>query len=415
MRGPLRYLVPGTLLKRDMFSSLQHPNYRLYWIGTLVSNIGEWMDNVAFNWLMWDLTGSGAYLGLLAFFRAFPILVFTLFGGALADRMERRRLLQVTQAVAMGLAIILGLLVVTGRVEVWHVFVVAVGRGIVMSVNMPTRQAMLSDIVDKEHLMNAIALNSATMNLTRIVGGSIGGILITIIGTGGVFLVNGASFIVLIISLAMMTIPPLAASGIKRSLIRSIGDGLSYIKGSEILRSLIILALVPMIFGMPYMTLLPIFADDVLGTGNEGYGILVSFTGIGAMAGALTIAAMAHMQHRGRTMLLVMMMFGVMLLAFSQTETPWIAYALLLGVGAGQTTYMALNNTLLQTLSSDEMRGRVMSVFFLNRGMVPLGTIGAGFATEFIGVQWTVSVMSMILIALGVITYITVPRLRALQ
>lgn len=415
MRGPLRYLVPGTLLKRDMFSSLQHPNYRLYWIGTLVSNIGEWMDNVAFNWLMWDLTGSGAYLGLLAFFRAFPILVFTLFGGALADRMERRRLLQVTQAVAMGLAIILGILVITGRVEVWHVFAVAVGRGMVMSINMPTRQAMLSDIVDKEHLMNAIALNSATMNLTRIVGGSIGGILITIIGTGGVFLVNGASFIVLIVSLAMMTIPPLAASGPKRSLVRSIGDGLSYIKGSEILRSLIILALVPMIFGMPYMTLLPIFADDVLGTGNEGYGILVSFTGIGAMTGALTIAALAHMQNRGRTMLLVMMMFGVMLLCFSQSQTPWISYALLLGVGAGQTTYMALNNTLLQTLSSDEMRGRVMSVFFLNRGMVPLGTIGAGFATEFIGVQWTVSVMSTILIALGIVTYITVPRLRTLQ
>ncbi len=411
----LRYLVPSTLFKADMFASLRHRNYRYFWIGTLVSNIGDWMDNVAFNWLMWELTGSGAYLGLLALFRAAPILVFTLFGGALADRMERRRLLQITQVGAMVLALILSALVITGAVEVWHVFVIASGRGIVMSINMPTRQAMISDIVERKDLTNAIALNSATMNLTRILGGSIGGILITIIGTGGVFLVNGLSTIILIVTLAFMVIPPLAVDLRRRSLLRSIGDGLSYIKASDILLSLIILALAPMILGMPYMTLLPIFADEVLGIGNEGYGVLVAFTGIGAMAGALTIAATANMRHRGRTMLILMMVFGVMLLIFSQSSNATLSFALLLGVGAGQTTYMALNNTLLQTHASDEMRGRVMSVFFLNRGMVPLGTVGAGFATEFIGVQWTVTVMAAMLVALGVAAFTFMPRLRALQ
>lgn len=398
-----------------MFASLRHRNYRYYWIGTLVSNIGDWMDNVAFNWLMWELTGSGAYLGLLALFRAAPILVFTLFGGALADRMERRRLLQVTQFAAMMLALILAALVLTDLVKVWHVFVIAAGRGIVMSINMPTRQALLSDIVDRKDLTNAIALNSATMNLTRILGGSIGGILITIIGTGGVFLVNGLSTIILILTLAWMIIPPLAGDGRRRSLLRSIGDGLAYIKASDILRSLIILALAPMVLGMPYMTLLPIFADDVLGIGNEGYGVLVAFTGVGAMTGALAIAATSNMGRRGRNMLLLMMLFGGMLMAFSQTTNTTFAFILLLGVGAGQTTYMALNNTLLQTHASDEMRGRVMSVFFLNRGMVPLGTVAAGFATEFIGVQWTVTIMAGTLLALGLAAFLFLPRLRELD
>jgi MFS transporter, DHA1 family, staphyloferrin A biosynthesis exporter len=403
------------LFKAGMFASLQHRNYRYFWVGTLVSNIGDWMDNVAFNWLMWELTGSGAFLGLLALFRAAPILVFTLFGGALADRMERRRLLQITQSAGMFLALLLSVLVLTDVVTVWQVFAIAAGRGIMMSINMPTRQAMLSDIVDREHLTNAIALNSATMNLTRVLGGSIGGILITLIGTGGVFMVNGLSFTILIITLALMTIPPMAKVAQRRSILRSIGDGLSYIKGSNILLSLIILALAPMIFGMPYMTLLPIFADEVLGIGNEGYGVLVAFTGIGAMVGALTIAGTSNMRHRGRVMLIVMIAFGIMLFAFSRSADPTLSYALLLGVGAGQTTYMALNNTLLQTHASDEMRGRVMSVFFLNRGMVPLGTVGAGFATEFIGVQWTVSIMAIVLIALGLTAFAFLPRLRALE
>ncbi len=411
----LRYLVPHTLFKADMFASLRHRNYRYFWIGTLVSNIGDWMDNVAFSWLMWELTGSGAYLGLLALFRAAPILVFTLFGGALADRMERRRLLQVTQVGAMVLALLLAALVLTDTVQVWQVFAIAAGRGIVMSINMPTRQALLSDIVDRRDLTNAIALNSATMNLTRVLGGSIGGILITVIGTGGVFLVNGLSTVILIVTLAFMVIPPIAHDTRRRSLLRSIGDGLSYIRANDILLSLIVLALAPMILGMPYMTLLPIFADDVLGIGNEGYGILVAFTGIGAMAGALTIAATSNMRHRGRTMLLLMIFFGMMLFLFSRSTDPTLSFALLLGVGAGQTTYMALNNTLLQTHASDEMRGRVMSVFFLNRGMVPLGTVAAGFATEFIGVQWTVTIMAAMLVALGVAAFVFLPRLRALE
>lgn len=413
-RRALRYLLPSTLFQAQMFSSLRYRNFRLYWIGTVIANTGDWMDQIALGWLMWQLTGSGTYLGLLAFFRAAPILVFTLFGGALADRVERRRLMQGTQSFAMCLALLLAFLVFTGMVEVWHVLAIGALRGVFMSINMPTRQALMSDIVPRESLMNAIALNSATMNLTRILGGSLGGLMITFIGIGGVFLVNGLSFVILITALALMTIPPITRSLERKSLLASIAEGLGYIRGNPQLRGLIVLALVPMIFGMPYMTLLPIFADQVLGVGNEGYGLLVAFTGLGAMIGALTIAALSGMRQRGKVMLVVMVMFGVMLLLFSQSPWPILSYALLLGVGAGQTTYMALNNTLLQTLSSDEMRGRVMSIFFLNRGMVPLGTVGAGFASEWIGVQWTVTAMAGVLVLLGLVMFVRSPQIREL-
>lgn len=398
-----------------MFSSLRIRNYRLYWYGTVVGNAGDWMDQIALNWLIWQMTGSGAYLGLLAFCRAAPILFFTLIGGALADRVERRRLMQGTQTFAMFLALLLAALVLLDVVQVWHVLVIAALRGVFMSLNMPTRQALISDIVGREHLMNAIALNSATMNLTKVLGGSLGGILITIIGVGGVFLLNGLSFLVMIVSLAMMTIPPLVATKERKSIVGSIGEGLSYIRHNVQMRSLIILALVPMMLGMPYMSLLPVFADNVLDIGNEGYGILVACTGVGAMIGALTIAALSNMQHRGKVMLLVMIMFGVMLLLFSRSTNTTLSFALLLGVGAGQTTFMALNNTLLQSLATDEMRGRVMSIFFLNRGMLPLGTLGAGVATEIIGVQWTVTIMASALALLGLVMFFRAPEVRGIE
>jgi MFS transporter, DHA1 family, staphyloferrin A biosynthesis exporter len=399
----------------QMFAALRHRNYRLFWIGTLIANTGDWMDQIALGWLIWQLTGSGAYLGLLAFCRAFPILIFTLFGGALADRMERRRLMQGTQTFAMLLALLLALLVWTDIVRVWHVLAIAALRGVMLSINLPTRQALLSDIVDRRHLSNAIALNSATMNLTRILGGSLGGLGITLIGTAGVFFVNGISFIILIAALAAMSIPPVTRSGPSKNIIRSIGEGLAYMRGHDVLRTLVMLALVPMVFGMPYMTLLPMFADQVLGIGNEGYGLLVSCTGIGALCGALTLAALSDYRRRGRLMLLVMILFGGMLIVFSQSSIPLLSYLLLFGVGAGQTGYMALNTTLLQTHASDEMRGRVMSIFFLNRGLVPLGTVAAGFAAQAFSPQLTVTVMGSVVVALAIVALIRVPRLRFLE
>jgi MFS family permease len=398
-----------------VFAALQHRNYRLYWIGALVANTGDWMDQVVFAWLMWELTNSAGYLGLLAFFRGIPILFFTLFGGALADRFERRRLLQVTQSLAMLLALLLALLVATGVVRIWQVLAIAALRGILMSVNLPTRQALLSDIVDREHLSNAIALNSATRNVTRIVGGSLGGLLITLVGTAGVFLLNGLSFIILIIALAAMTIPPLTRTGPQQNILRSIGAGFAYLRSHETLRLLMVLALAPMVFGMPYISLLPIFADDVLGIGHEGYGLLLSCTGVGALMGALTVASLNDYRRRGQLMLFIMIWYGALIFFFSRSTTPLLSAILLFGVGAGQTGYLAFNMTLLQTHAFDEMRGRVISFFYLNRGLVPLGTVVAGLAAEAFGVQLTVAVMGLIVAALGLTTLLRVPTMSTVE
>jgi MFS family permease len=364
---------------------------------------------------MWELTNSAGYLGLLAFFRGIPILLFTLFGGALADRFERRRLLQGTQSFAMLLALVLSLLVYAGVVQVWQVLAIAALRGVMMSVNLPTRQALLSDIVDREHLANAIALNSATRNVSRIVGGSLGGLLITLVGTAGVFLLNGLSFIILIVALAAMTIPPLVHTGPPQTILRSIGDGFAYLRGHETLLTLMILALAPMVFGMPYISLLPVFADDVLGIGNEGYGLLLSCTGVGALAGALIVASMGDYRRRGQLLLFIMVWYGALLVLFSRSTTPLLSYLLLFGVGAGQTGYLAFNMTLLQTHASDEMRGRVISFFYLNRGLVPLGTVAAGVAAELFGVQVTVTAMGAMVAGLGLLTLWRAPRVREVE
>jgi MFS transporter, DHA1 family, staphyloferrin A biosynthesis exporter len=301
----------------------------------------------------------------------------------------------------MLLALLLALLVFTDVVQVWMVLAIAALRGVMLSVNLPTRQALLSDIVDREHLSNAIALNSATLNLTRVFGGSLGGLGITLVGVSGVFLINGLSFIILIVALAAMTIPPMEELKARKNVIRSIGEGLSYVRHHETLRSLTILALVPMIFGMPYMTMLTVFASDVLQVGGSGLGLLTSCTGIGAMTGALFVASRGPNDNRRSMMLWGLVGFGFSLMAFAASHWLFVSAALLVVTGFCQQLYNALNNTLIQEDADEEYRGRVVSTLFLNRGMVPLGTMLAGFGTDLIGAQFTTGAMATVLMLLA--------------
>lgn len=413
--GGRRFAVPAPW-RWPAFASLRHRNYLFLWIGSLFSNTGDWMDQVALNWLVWQLTRDPVALAALNACRALPILVFTLFGGALADRVERRRLMQSSQTFAMLLAFALAALVWGGVVQLWQIYLIGALRGTMMSVNQPTRQALISELVPRESLMNAVALNSATLNLTRVFGGALGGLLIGLFGVAGCFFLNGLSFIVVIGALALMDIPahPGGRRGKDRNILRSVGAGLLYIRRDPALLGLVLTGLVPMILGMPYMSLLPIFADSVLNIGNEGYGFMVSLTGLGALAGALTVASLPNVRGRGRIMLAVLVGFGAMLVCFSLTGWAPLSFALLLGVGCGSTSYIAVNNTLLQTYASDEMRGRVMSVFFLNRGLVPLGTILAGFSARLIGPQHTVTIMGTSVVALALIIGARVQALRDL-
>ena len=392
--------------------SLRHRNYRLLWIGTVISNSGDWMDQIALNWLVYQLTGSAVDLGILNACRLAPIFVFTLIGGVVADRWERRRLMFTTQSVALLLALALSLLSGTGLVQMWMVLLIAVGRGIMLSFNQPARQSLISELVPREDLPNAVALNSATLNLTRVLGPAIGGGLIASVGVAGAFYLNAVSFIAVLIALTMMRFEerPSAAHG---SMLRQLAGGVIYVKRHPDLRVLVMLALVPMVLGMPYQAMLTVFASDVLHVGGGGLGLLTACSGIGAVSGALSVASVSGRSWLPRLMLGGLVLFGVGLLAFAVSPWMTLSVAALILVGAGQQVYMASNNTLIQIRVDEEYRGRVLSTLFLNRSMVPLGTVLAGFGTVFFGVQPTVAVMAAIMVVLALAVWRLSPVARS--
>jgi MFS family permease len=361
------------------------------------------MDQIALNWLVYQLSGSPVQLALLNVFRLAPIFAFTLLGGVIADRMERRRLLFGTQVVAMVLAFVLATLTITGLVEIWMVFAIAAGRGVVLSFNQPARQSLIADLVPKEDLKNAIALNSATLNLTRVLGPTIGGVLIATVGVAGAFYLNAASFVAVLYGLALMRFPNRQPRSRRGSVLAELGGGLRYIAHQAHLRTLVILALVPFVLGMPYVTMLTIFASDVLQVGGGGLGLLTACSGVGAVSGALWVASQAHRARLGSVMLFGMTSFGATIMLFSLSSWFWLSVVLLLAVGASQQIYMASNNALIQTSVDEEYRGRVVSTLFLNRGMVPLGTLIAGIGTAFFGVQATLAAMGGALLVLALL------------
>ena len=395
--------------------SLRHRNYRLLWIGTVISNSGDWMDQIALNWLVYSLSGSAVQLAFLNVARLAPIFVFTLVGGVIADRTERRRLLFTTQFVAMVLAFLLATLTVTGVVQIWMVILIAVGRGIVLSFNQPARQSLISDLVPREDLKNAIALNSATLNLTRVLGPTIGGLLIATVGVAGAFYLNALSFVAVLYGLALMRFPERAPRSHKTSVLSDLSGGLAYLNRRPTLRTLVMLALVPMVLGMPYQTMLTVFASDVLSVGAGGLGILTACSGAGAVMGAMWVAANAHRVKLGGLMFVGLIGFGAMLCLFALSSWFWISVVALVGVGAGQQVYMASNNALIQTNVEEEYRGRIVSTLFLNRSMVPLGTVIAGLGAELVGVQETTAVMAAGLIMLALTVARLVPAARNLE
>jgi MFS family permease len=394
-------------------ASLQFRNYRLLWIGNLVSNTGDWMDQIAFNWLVYQMTDSAVYLGLTNLCRWVPILIFTLLGGVVADRLERRRLLFVTQAATMLLALTLAVLVATGLVQIWMVLAIAAGRGVTMSFNQPARQSLVSELVPPEYLRNAIAVNSANFNLTRIVGPALGGVLIATVGVAGAFFLNAASFVAVLWGLLLMDIPERPRRK-QHDFFTDLVEGLRYVAGHPALRALLLLALLPVVLGMPYMTMLTVFARDVLEVGGSGLGLLTACASMGAMLGAVYVT-LSLATPRGRLMLGALVVFGLTLAAFALS--PWVGVSALalFGVGFSQQVYLTTNQTVVQEHVDETYRGRVLSILFLNRGMMPLGTMLAGFGTAAFGVQPTMTVMAVALVATALLAVRFAPAARDLD
>jgi MFS family permease len=372
--------------------ALRHRNFQLFFSGQLISLIGTWMQSVAQAWLVYRLTGSSLLLGAVGFASQFPVFLTAPFGGIAADRTNRQKLVIATQTAAMILAAILAWLTLSGRVQVWHIFVLASLLGVVNAFDIPGRQAFLVDMVGKEHLMNAIALNSSMFNGARVIGPAIAGILVAKIGEGWCFAANAISYVAVIIGLFMMRVNSPARAG-KNSPLEDIIEGFRWVNQTKVIRALLLLLGLISLVGMPYTVLMPVFADRILHGGARGLGILMGATGVGALLGALTLASKEGVKGLGRWAAISCACFGISIFLFSFSRYFWLSVALLLPAGYSMMLQMACSNTLIQTMVPDHLRGRVMALYsMMFMGMAPFGALLGGALADRVGAPITVAI-----------------------
>lgn len=374
------------------FRALKHRNFQLFFSGQFISLVGTWMQTVAQSWLVYKLTGSSLLLGSVGFASQFPVFLVAPVGGTVADRMNRHRVVIGTQVASMILAFILAGLTLTHTVQVWHIFVLAALLGVVNAFDIPGRQSFLVDMVGREDLMNAIALNSSMFNGARVIGPAIAGILVAKIGEGWCFLVNAVSYIAVIIGLLLMKVER-APRSTSDSPLDDIIEGFHWVSNTGPIRALLLLLGLVSLVGMPYTVLMPVFADRILHGGARGLGILMGFTGIGALFGALTLALRTGVKGLGRLISICCAGFGISLIVFAFSKLFWLSAVLLIPVGFFIMLQMACSNTLIQAMVPDALRGRVMAVYsMMFMGMAPFGALLGGALADRLGAPITVAI-----------------------
>jgi len=400
--------LPATL------RALRYRNFQLFFGGQLISLIGTWMQNVAQAWLVYKLTGSSVLLGLVSFSSQIPVFLMSPLGGIVADRFRRRRVVIGTQTAAMLLALVLAALTLTGAVQVWHVVVLSALLGVVNAFDIPARQAFFVEMVGREDLINAIALNSSMFNASRVIGPAVAGILVAAVGEGWCFFANGVSYIAVIAGLLLMTVDDRKPVKRQASPLADVIEGFRFVIGSPPIHHLLILLGILSATGMPFAVLMPIFADRILHGGAKGLGILMGASGVGALAGALLLASRQTVKGLGRWVAIAAGSFGASLIAFAVSRSFWTSCALLLPVGFAMMVEMGSSNTLIQTMSPDHLRGRVMSVYsMMFMGMAPLGAVLSGLTAARWGAPATITGGGVICMAAAVVFGWRWPGLRA--
>jgi len=396
------------------FRALKHRNFRLFFFGQFISLIGTWMQSVALAWLVYRLTGSSALLGVTAFCGQIPVFLLALVGGHWADRHSRHRTVLATQTLAMLLALTLAALTLLGLVQVWEVVLLAVLLGTVNAFDIPARQSFFAEMVAKEDLINAIALNSSIFNGARVVGPALAGVLVALVGEGWCFFANGASYLAVIAGLLLMRIPPVSRPTSTDSALGHIAEGLRFVYGHRPIRDLLLLIGLISLAALPYSMLMPIFADRILHTGARGLGALMAAAGTGALLGALTLAARKHVRGLGRWVAFGAGTLGVGLIAFSLSRTFWLSLLFLIQVGFATMLQMGSSNTLVQSMTPDHLRGRVMSCYtMMFMGMAPLGALLAGVLAKYLGAPSTVALGGALALLGALVFGIRLPLLRA--
>ncbi len=418
------------------FRALRHRNYRLFFFGQMISLVGTWMQTIAQQWLIFRLTGSMTMLGTVSLLGALPLIPLSLWGGSLADRFPKRSIILVTQSVMMGLALLMAGLTWSGAVQVWHVLVLSVALGAANAIDIPARQAFVVEMVEgKEDLTNAIGLNSTIFNAARAVGPALAGVAVATTGEAGAFLINGITFLAVIGALLMMRLPPQPRSPVQRGLGSHLAEATRYVRAQKVVLLLISLVAVSAFLSMPYSTLLPVFASQVLRnsaqpvldaacTGSNAlfscqspdaliYGLLMAATGVGAVVGALFVASLPERARRGHWLTLGNLGFPALVLIMALSRSFSLTLAVLVGIGFSFVAQNALTNTLIQIIVPNELRGRVMSFYSLTfQSMMRLGGMQAGAMGDAVGAPLAVGLGGVVCLAYGAFVAWRYPGLR---
>ncbi len=408
--------IVSTLRRRSAttFAALRHRNYRTWFFGQTVSLMGTWMQSVAQGWLVYELTRSDLALGTISFAGSIPTLFLMIPAGALIDRLPKKKILLVTQTVMMLQAFVMAALAITHLLQVWHIALLAACLGIAQSFDAPTRQALTVEMVDdRRDLTSAIAMNSMMFNLARIVGPSIGGVLLALLGPAWCFSLNGISFLAVLGAILAMRFPVTTAKAQGEPLTRQIGTGLRYIRKNSLVLTIILLVGVANLFGFFYGILLPAFAADVLQVGKTGLGILQTAVGMGAITGSLAVASQGRSRYGGILMTVGSILFPLAAISFAWARSFPLALGCIALVGFGFVTQNASSNTLIQSIVPDELRGRVMGVYTLMFfGTTPFCALMAGSLAQAIDPTWAVTIGSSTTLLFALTLAIAVPALR---
>ncbi|MEO8684677.1 MAG: MFS transporter [Devosia sp.] len=400
---------PGT------FVALRYRNYRLFWYGNAISFVGDWLDQIALNWLVISTTNDPVMLGLVNLGRGLPIVLFALFGGVIADRVNRRTMLICTQCLAMTVAIGLACTVAFFDASIWLIMALATCRGLIVAFNLPARHSLVYQLVPREAMASAVSINSITINMAKIIGPLASAALISSLGITACFIANALSFTAVTVMLLQLDLPDQKVERKSESLLASLVGGFTYLKSEPVLLMLVAVALVPTFFCQPYIQFLAVFSAQVFDAGASGLGFMTALAAAGSICGGLLASRLQRDSRRGSTMLIFMGCFGLALILFSAAPNIYWAIPVLFAAGAMHIAYNSSNNTILQLAVDDAYRGRVLSSLFMTRGLMPLGTAAMALLSALVGPRLAMGMMASVVVVFATLLWFWMPRLRTLK
>jgi MFS family permease len=388
------------------FASLHNINYLYLWIGNLFNTAGLWIQQVTIGWLVWELSGSATMVSVTSSLRFLPFLFIGPLGGVAADRMDRRRLLMITQTIMAAMAVLFAVMVALDWVRVWHAMVFSFAMGCGFAMNAPVRQSLIANTVPLEELGNAIALNATAINATRIIGPAVGGMLIVVFGVAGNFLLQASLYLCMVAAIFPMKVPYRdTVSASKASAFRNLKDGFLYVWKNETMFGLMMLSFIPSLFVMPILQIMPVFTAEVLHAKADIYGYLITSFGVGALLATLTMASFGSIIRSGWLGIIALSSAAIFVVFFSQSTLLWVAFFLLAALGFSQVIFFVNNNTLVQTLAPDSLRGRVMAIYQIDHAVMPLAAAVLGVCADIFSIPASMAASGLLcLVVTGVLT-----------